>query len=80
MGGPPAAAALLHLSRAGAKTARDKALEAPARNCRYGRDVGIPVLMNFVMVLAYAAVSPLILPFGLLYFILVWAVWRYQML
>ena len=63
-----------------AKTARDKALEAPVRNCRYGRDIGIPVLMNFVMVLAYAVVSPLILPFGLLYFIFLWAVWRYQML
>jgi hypothetical protein len=63
-----------------AKTARDKALEAPVRNCRYGRDIGIPVLMNFVMVLAYAVVSPLILPFGLIYFIFLWAVWRYQML
>jgi hypothetical protein len=36
--------------------------------------------MNFVMVLAYAVVSPLILPFGLIYFIFLWAVWRYQML
>ena len=34
--------------------------------------------MNMVMVMAYAAVSPLILPFGLLYFVLIWAVWRYQ--
>jgi len=65
---------------AGAKTPREKALENPVRNCRYGRDVGIPVLTNFVMVYAYAVVSPLILPFGLLYFILLWAVWRYQML
>jgi len=63
-----------------AKTARDKALETPVRNCRYGRDIGIPVLMNFVMVLAYTVVSPLILPFGLLYFVFLWAVWRYQML
>lgn len=30
--------------------------------------------------MAYAVVSPLILPFGLLYFMLLWAVWRYQML
>lgn len=50
------------------------------RNCRYGRDIGIPVLMNYVMVMAYAVVSPLILPFGLVYFILLWPVWRYQML
>jgi len=63
-----------------AKSPREKALESPIRNCRYGRDVGIPVLMNFVMVLAYCVVSPLILPFGLLYFMLLWMVWRYQML
>ncbi len=63
-----------------AKSPREKALESPIRNCRYGRDIGIPVLMNFVMVMAYCVVSPLILPFGLLYFILLWSVWRYQML
>ena len=63
-----------------AKSPREKALESPIRNCRYGRDIGIPVLMNFVMVLAYCVVSPLILPFGLLYFVFLWAVWRYQML
>jgi len=62
------------------KTARDRALMLPMRNCRYGRDVGIPLMMNYVMVLAYAVISPLILPFGLLYFILLWPVWRYQML
>lgn len=62
------------------KTARDRALTLPMRNCRYGRDVGIPLMMNYVMVLAYAVISPLILPFGLLYFILLWPVWRYQML
>lgn len=27
----------------GAKTPRDKLLEVPPRNCRYGRDIGIPV-------------------------------------
>lgn len=26
-----------------ARTHRDRALEAPPRNCRYGRDIGIPV-------------------------------------
>jgi Calcium-dependent channel, 7TM region, putative phosphate len=55
-------------------------MELPVRNCRYGRDIGIPVLMNFVMVLAYAIVAPLILPFGLLYFVFLWPVWRYQVL
>jgi hypothetical protein len=28
----------------------------------------------------FAVVSPLIVPFGLLYFIVTWPVWRYQML
>jgi hypothetical protein len=63
-----------------AKTARDKLLEVPPRNCRYGRDIGIPVLMNFVMVCSMCVTSPLILPFGLLYFAGLWAVWRYQAL
>uniref|UniRef100_A0A1D2A6U9 ERD4-related membrane protein n=1 Tax=Auxenochlorella protothecoides TaxID=3075 RepID=A0A1D2A6U9_AUXPR len=62
------------------KTERDKALELPNRNCRFGRDIGIPIMMNFVMVFGYAVVSPLILPFGLIYFVLLWPIWRYQML
>lgn len=62
------------------RTAHDKAFDCPPRNCRYGRDIGIPVMMNFVMVLAYALVAPLVLPFGLVYFALLWAVWRYQSL
>ena len=33
------------------RTAHDKAFDCPPRNCRYGRDIGIPVMMNFVMVL-----------------------------
>ena len=32
------------------RTERDRALELPQRNCRYGRDIGIPIMMNFVMV------------------------------
>ena len=61
-----------------AKTPRDRALMNPPRNCRYGRDIGIPVIMNFVMVFAYCVVSPIIIPFGLLYFLGLYAVWRYQ--
>ncbi len=34
------------------------------------------VLMNFVMVCSMSVTSPLILPFGLLYFVGLWAVWR----
>ena len=36
--------------------------------------------MNFVMVCSMCITSPLILPFGLLYFVGLWAVWRYQAL
>ena len=36
--------------------------------------------MNFVMVCSMCVTSPLILPFGLLYFLGLWAVWRYQAL
>lgn len=36
--------------------------------------------MNFVMVCSMCVTSPLILPFGLLYFAGLWAVWRYQAL
>ena len=28
---------------AGARTQRDKLMEMPPRNCRFGRDIGIPV-------------------------------------
>ncbi|PSC69350.1 ERD4-related membrane [Micractinium conductrix] len=63
-----------------ARTQRDKLMEMPPRNCRFGRDIGIPVLMNFVMVCSMCVTSPLILPFGLLYFLGLWAVWRYQAL
>lgn len=42
--------------------------------------VTVQVLMNFVMVCSMCVTSPLILPFGLLYFAGLWAVWRYQAL
>lgn len=46
----------LHLpfhQRTASKTERDKALELPNRNCRFGRDIGIPIMMNFVMVFGW---------------------------
>lgn len=36
--------------------------------------------MNYVMVCSMCITSPLILPFGLLYFLGLWGVWRYQAL
>lgn len=38
---------------------------------RYGREVGTTMLI-FIMAMAYAATSPLILPFALVYFIITW--------
>ena len=39
---------------------------------RYGREVGTTMLI-FIMAMAYAATSPLILPFALVYFIITWS-------
>ena len=39
---------------------------------RYGREVGTTMLI-FIMAMAYAATSPLILPFALTYFIITWS-------
>lgn len=69
----------LHLAR-WARTPVGRALEVPARNLRYSRDIGVIVLGIYVAVLAYAAIAPFILPFGLIYFSGMWAVWRYQVL
>ena len=38
---------------------------------RYGREVGTTMLI-FIMGLAYAATSPIILPFALVFFITTW--------
>lgn len=62
------------------RTEREHALLCPGRNFRYGRDIGVQVMMNLVMVLGYAVVSPLIVPFGILYVALLYPVWRYQVL
>ena len=39
---------------------------------RYGREVGTTMLI-FIMAMAYAATSPIILPFALAYFIITWS-------
>lgn len=63
-----------------AKVPIDKAMEIPARNLRYSRDIGVIVMAIYVAVFAYAPITPFILPFGLIYFSLMWIVWRYQAL
>ncbi|KAL4451743.1 hypothetical protein ABPG75_007405 [Micractinium tetrahymenae] len=62
------------------KTERDKLAAAPPISIRYSRDLGVLQLTIFVVALGYAVVSPIILPFASLYFLLTWPVWRYQLL
>lgn len=67
-------------ARAGARTPHDLALECPPRNRRTGWDIGCTVMPVCTVSLAYAVVAPIILPFALVFFLLMWAVWRYQSL
>jgi len=46
---------------------------------RYGREIGA-ILLIYVIAMAYAATSPIILPFTLLYFASSWVHWRYNIL
>lgn len=46
---------------------------------RYGREIGA-ILLIFIEAMAYAATSPIILPFALLYFCAAWVHWRYNIL
>ena len=56
---------------AGPKHAREEMAAVWPHSIRYGREVGTTMLV-FIMVMAYAAISPIILPFGLVYFIFTW--------
>lgn len=62
------------------KTERDKDFENPPRNCRFGRDIGVSLMAVYICTLGYCVVSPFILPCALLYFLIIAAVWKYQML
>ncbi|CAL8472023.1 g11565 [Coccomyxa elongata] len=45
----------------------------------YGREIGV-IMLIYIMALAYAASSPIILPFALCYFLTAWVMWRYTIL
>eukprot|EP00887_Chlorella_sp_A99_P001786 scaffold19.g1786.t1 len=47
-------------------TERGRDVETPARNMRTGRDLGVNVFCVYVISLAYAPISPIILPFVVL--------------
>merc|ERR1712054_303853 len=46
---------------------------------RYGREIGV-ILMIILISIAYSLVSPIILPLTLIFFTLMFLVWRYHML
>ena len=54
--------------------------EVPTFNIRMGRELGAQMMLILLVALAYAAVSPLILPFALWWFAASWLMWRYSIL
>lgn len=62
------------------RTEMDKARANPLRNCRYSRDLAIPVGTVYIAALAYCVIAPYILPFALIFFVLNFFVYRYQQL
>eukprot|EP00210_Caulerpa_lentillifera_P005734 g5482.t1 len=62
-----------------ANTPRDRALLWAPRSVRYGREYG-NLLFIFLISIAYSVIAPIILPITLVYFMLAWLIWRYQML
>lgn len=58
----------------------DFARSHPLRNCRFSRDLSISVLTIFVASSTYCVISPFILVWTIIYFMLMYMVWRYQQL
>ena len=56
---------------AGPRSDRDRVLACSAMSIAYGREVGM-IFVVYIMALAYAACSPMILPFALCYFLSAW--------
>ncbi|KAL3131896.1 hypothetical protein ABBQ38_007601 [Trebouxia sp. C0009 RCD-2024] len=61
------------------KSDRDKVASLWPHSIRYGREIGV-IMLIYIITLAYAATSPIILPFALIYFIFSWIMWRYNIL
>lgn len=59
------------MSRAGPRSDRDKVIGHSALSVGYGREVGM-IMLIYIMAFAYAACSPIILPFTLCYFTSAW--------
>lgn len=56
---------------AGPRSDRDKVIAGSALSVGYGREVGM-IMLIYIMAFAYAAVSPIILPFTLCFFTSSW--------
>ena len=56
---------------AGPRSDRDKVIAGSALSVGYGREVGM-IMLIYIMAFAYAAVSPIILPFTLCFFTSCW--------
>ena len=56
---------------AGPRSDRDKVIAESALSVGYGREVGM-IMLIYIMAFAYAAVSPIILPFTLCFFTSSW--------
>lgn len=61
------------------KSERDRFMTLSPHSIRHGREVGSMMLV-FVIALAYASSSPLILVFALAYFFASWVMWRHHLL
>ncbi|KAK9864060.1 hypothetical protein WJX84_009179 [Apatococcus fuscideae] len=61
------------------KSERDRFMTLSPHSIRHGREVGSMMLV-FVIALAYASSSPLILVFALAYFFASWIMWRHHLL
>ncbi|KAG2500669.1 hypothetical protein HYH03_001435 [Edaphochlamys debaryana] len=60
-------------------TAREKAALMAPVSPRYGFEIGM-IMLIFLITSGFAVVSPLILPFGILYFVIAWLLWRWSLL
>lgn len=75
---PPPAAAAAAASLCGRGADRDASLTYGPRTPRYGFEMG-HVLLMFLIALAFAVVSPLLLPFSVAWFAFAWVAWRHNL-
>jgi hypothetical protein len=60
-------------------TARDEAAFMAPASIRYGREVGVLMLV-FIVGWAYCLISPILIVIAAIYFMASWVVWRWQII